>query len=137
MQPVSPYARTVILDDFAQAVASGKLDAVTLNGPSVTLEIENLDGRPQTIQRPDELIRYDKKALNWRAEKEQKAARTLMLHTGNIGGEYQQLLGDEGRFNELLTLRREYSRQRAPAKTSPVATKTATPKSKKTRKPTQ
>lgn len=88
--------------------------------------------------RLDELIRCDEKAVKWRAEKEKQAQKNWMLHTGQIQEDYQQLLSDQGRFDELLALRREFARQQVKPKVTPTAApKKAAAGKKKPKKPAQ
>jgi len=116
---VSPYVRGQILDNFSAAVAGGKIDAVTLAGADVSLEIENVSGEVQTITMQDELIRDNAQAQAWRGEIVKKATKANMLRTGKIEAPLSELQ-DTARFDELLTLRRKFARRQAKVKHSPT-----------------
>jgi len=134
METVSPYTRKLMLEAFAAAIMNGKLDAVTLAGNDITLEIGNLDGEPLTITCPNELVRCDEKAVKWRSEKEKEAEKEWMLHSGKIKGDPQLMLEDEARFDELLALRRQHARMSASTE-APLGKKPA--KGRRPRQPAQ
>lgn len=119
METVSPYTRKLMLEAFAAAIMNAKLDAVTLKGNDITLEIGSIDGEPLTITCPDELVRCDEKALKWRSEKEKQAEKQWMLHTGEIKGDPQLMLENEARFDELLALRRQHAKMNASTEAAP------------------
>jgi hypothetical protein len=127
------YARSLILGDFDAAVASSQIDAVALTGEPITVTTETVSGEQNTVTRADELIRDSDKAQSWKGEKIKHAARTHMLHSGQIEATLPEIEHDTARFTELLALRRAFARQQTKAK-APLATQAKT-RPKNTKKP--
>jgi hypothetical protein len=129
---VSLHVYSVMLGNFDSAVISGKIDAVTLTGADISLNIESVSGEAKTITRRDELVRNNERAQSWRNEMVKQATKARMLHTGQIEAGFSELTGNSAHFDELLTLRREFARQQEQVK--PKTTTQAKTRPKRTKK---